>query len=170
MGWPDDDQPFRARLVEIWGRLADDAYPDGGGAPGRPRRARRERCAHTVARESPTARWRTCASGPEVFGLHLAALDVRIHARVPTTRTTGCIASLAAAAAPSGATAGGRSGRLIVSMTASADDVLAAEARGRGRAPSSQVVPLLETIDDLRGAPAPRRRRCSSASPRARSR
>ena len=152
-GLPDDDQPFRARLVEIWGRLADDAYPDGEALLADLDALDRALRAHRGSRiaDGALADVRTRA---RVFGLHLARLDVRIHASTlsePDERLHRVFAAAARAQRRHGRRA---LGRVIVSMTSSADDVLAAEELAAEAGAELAGVPLLETIDDLRGAPA----------------
>jgi phosphoenolpyruvate carboxylase len=88
------------------------------------------------------------------FGLHLAKLDVRIHAsaiREPDERIRRTLTAAAAAQVRHGAAA---VDRLIVSMTRTADDVLRAEELAREAGAALEGVPLLETISDLRGAGA----------------
>ncbi|RDI74569.1 Phosphoenolpyruvate carboxylase [Gaiella occulta] len=148
-----EDEPFRARLVEIWGRLADDAYADGAALlddldvlDAALRSHRGERMADGGLAD---VRRRVL-----VFGLHLAKLDVRVHSsavREPDERLRRTLAAAARARRRHGARA---LDRLIVSMTHTADDVLAAEALAAEAGAELQGVPLLETIDDLRGAPA----------------
>ena len=86
------------------------------------------------------------------FGLHLAKLDLRVHAsavREPDERLRETLAAAASAQARHGAAA---VDRLIVSMTRTADDVLDAEALAREAGAALEGVPLLETIADLRAA------------------
>jgi phosphoenolpyruvate carboxylase len=80
----------------------------------------------------------------ELFGFGLARLDVRLHARELREGTARAREMLAAARGSDAA------GTLIVSATASAGDVLRAFELTEG---PLRVVPLLETIDDLRAAP-----------------
>ena len=147
----DDDEPFRAVLVEIWERLGADAYADGGALladlddlDALLRAHRGERVADGRLADL-RARART-------FGLHLAKLDLRVHAsaiRTPDERLRSTLAAAARAQARHGV---GAVDRLIVSMTRTADDVLDAEAMAREAGAALQGVPLLETIADLRAA------------------
>src|SRR4030095_11855597 len=93
----------------------------------------------------------------ELFGFHLAKLDVRLHARElrkPTARTRRTFAAAARVQKRHGAEtldctlisrarAGGRG----------AGAGRAAARRGGGAPPRLSLVPLFETIDDLRAAP-----------------
>ena len=148
----DDDEPFRSMLVEIWERLGADGYADGAelvadldDLDALLRAHRGERVADGGLADL-RARART-------FGLHLAKLDVRVHAsaiRAPDERLRATLAAASRAQARHGQVA---VDRLIVSMTRTADDVLDAEdARPRSRRRARQGVPLLETIADLRAA------------------
>ena len=86
----------------------------------------------------------------ELFGFHLAKLDVRLHAdevRAPTDRTREVFAAVAAARRRHGPRA---LDTVIVSATTSADDVL--RVLDLTDEPVS-IVPLLETIADLAAAP-----------------
>ncbi len=149
----DSDEPFRDALVTIWNRLGEDAYPDGGALLDDLDRldALLRRHGGTRVAEGGLADLRARA---RTFGLHVAKLDVRVHAtavREPDERLHHTLAAAAAARSRHGAAA---IDRLIVSMTRSADDVLHAEALAREAGADLQGVPLLETIDDLRGAGA----------------
>jgi phosphoenolpyruvate carboxylase len=145
------DEPFRAVLVEIWERLGADAYADGDALladlddlDALLRAHRGERVADGRLADL-RARART-------FGLHLAKLDVRVHAsaiRAPDERLRATLAAAATAQARHGARA---VDRLIVSMTRTADDVLDAEALAEEAGAALRGVPLLETITDLRAA------------------
>jgi phosphoenolpyruvate carboxylase len=150
-GLPEDDQPFRARLVEIWGRLADDDYADGDALLADLDALDATLRSHRGARiaDGALADVRTRA---RAFGMHLAALDVRVHAtavREPDERLQRTFAAAARAQRRHGARA---LHRVIVSMTTSADDVLAAEELAADAGAMLAGVPLLETVDDLRGA------------------
>jgi len=145
------DEPFRAGLVEIWEALGVDAYPDGAGLvasldrlDGLLRSHRGDRVADGGLADL-RARART-------FGLHLAKLDIRVHAsaiREPDARLKETLAAVARAQARHGVAA---VDRLIVSMTQTADDVIRAEELALGEGAQLVGVPLLETIADLRGA------------------
>ena len=147
-----EDEPFRARLTEIWDRLADDGYPDGEALLTDLDVLDAALRAHRGSRIADGA-LADIRARVRVFGLHLAKLDVRVHAsavREPNERLRGTLAAAARAQRRHGA---GALDRLIVSMTHSADDVLAAEQLAAAAGAAVQVVPLLETIDDLHRAP-----------------
>ena len=87
----------------------------------------------------------------ELFGFHLAKLDVRLHAdevAAPTERTRAVFAAIAAARARHGARA---LDTVIVSATRTPQDVLGV--LDLTDEPIA-VVPLFETIADLQTAPA----------------
>jgi phosphoenolpyruvate carboxylase len=84
----------------------------------------------------------------ELFGFHLAQLDVRLHVHeLGSERAREAIAAARSARSRYGERA---LDTLIVSGTSSAEDVLRAVELGGGEL---QVVPLFETIDDLEAAP-----------------
>ena len=152
-GLPEDDQPFRARLVEIWGRLADDGYSDGEALLADLDALDAALRAHRGQRiaDGALAHLRTRA---RVFGLHLAALDVRVHASAVRDPERPLRPTFAAAARAQRRHGPQALHRVIVSMTSSAGDVLAAEELAAEAGAALRGVPLLETIDDLRRAPA----------------
>jgi phosphoenolpyruvate carboxylase len=146
-------EPYREALVAIWERLGDDAYPTGAELLEDLDRIDTELRAHRGARIADGAlldlRLRAL-----VFGLHLAKLDVRVHAsriRRPDTAVRAVMRAIRDAQARHGRLA---VDRLVISMTRSADDVIAAEELARSEGAEVMGVPLLETIDDLRGAGA----------------
>jgi phosphoenolpyruvate carboxylase len=146
-----DDEPFRARLVEIWGRLADDGYRDGAALLDDLDHLAAVLRAHGGERIADGA-LADLRAQVRVFGLHVAKLDVRLHARAlrdPDARVEQTMAAIARVQRRHGT---GVVDRLIVSMTRTADDVLAAEALAAEGGAAVQAVPLLETIADLRGA------------------
>jgi phosphoenolpyruvate carboxylase len=148
-----EDEPFRARLVEIWGRLADDGYADGEALLADLDRLDVALRAHRGARVADGA-LADVRARVRVFGLHLAKLDVRVHAsavRAPDERLQRTLAAVARAQRRHGA---GALDRVIVSMTGSADDVLVVEELAEAAGARVRGVPLLETIEDLRRAPA----------------
>ena len=145
------DEPYRGALVRIWERLAADEYRDAEELARDLARIDAALRAHGAARVADGA-LADLRARVEVFGLHVATLDVRVHAGEVRERAERVVAAFEAAA-----TARERHGprsvdRVIVSMTASAGDVLAAEKLAREAGLDVPAVPLLETIADLRGA------------------
>ena len=147
----DAPEPYRAELVRIWGRLADDGYADGDALLVDLRSLEAALRAHRGSRIAEGGLADVIVRA-EVFGLHLAALDVRVHAsevREASERFRAALVAIARAQQRHGAVA---FGRLIVSMTRTADDVLRAEELASEARAEIDAVPLLETIADLRGA------------------
>jgi phosphoenolpyruvate carboxylase len=143
------DEPYRRKLSFMWRRLDADAYGSV------------DRLADDLAlldRSLRAHRGTRIADGPlaalrrrvEIFGLHLARLDVRVHARDlvdPEPRIRGLFDAIGTARRRHGEQA---LGTVIVSGTTSAADVL------RVRDLSSEalsLVPLFESVDALRAAP-----------------
>lgn len=148
---PASDEPYRTELVRIWERLAADDYPDAEELADDLARVDSTLRAHGAARVADGA-LADLRSRVEVFGLHVATLDLRVHAKDVREKAGHVVAAFTA-----GAEARERHGpraidRVIVSMTARAGDVLAAETLARAAGLNVHAVPLLETIDDLRGA------------------
>ena len=146
-----DDEPYRRRLSSLWARLAD---PDALTAEELLAeldlidRSLRDHGGERVA-DGGLAELRTRV---EVFGFHLAKLDLRVHAstiREPDERLLETLRAGGRVQQRHGARA---LDRLIVSMTASADDVLAAERLAAQEGLDVLGVPLFETIGDLRAA------------------
>jgi phosphoenolpyruvate carboxylase len=153
-----EHEPYRRKLSLVWHRLGETITrrPDGYPSP-------RELLAdlELVDRSLRANRGARLADGRlaalrrrvEVFGFHVAALDVRLHAtelRRPTARTRRSFAATARAQSRHGEQA---IDTLIVSGTESAADVLAGVDLAREAGANLSVVPLFETIDDLRRAP-----------------
>ncbi|HEY2936606.1 MAG TPA: phosphoenolpyruvate carboxylase [Gaiellaceae bacterium] len=144
------DEPFRRKLSLMWWRLGHDGYAsaadfaadldllDASLRAGRGARIADGRLAELRRRV-------------EVFGFHLAKLDVRLHAndvREPDERVRETFKAVARARARHGPEA---LDTVIVSGTSSADDVRRAVELTEERL---AVAPLFETIADLRAAPA----------------
>ena len=146
-------EPYRRRLTAIWERLGEDRY-------GSPDELRAELdLLETSLRAHGGSR---IADGGlaalrrriDVFGLTGPALDLRIHARQLRDDPEAALEVLEEAAALQLQRGSEAIDTLIVSMTHSADDVLLAESLASQAGLHVTVVPLLETIDDLRGAEA----------------
>ena len=149
----DAHEPYRAALVRIWGALADDAYADGAALLEDLRLLDRVLREHRATRIADGALADVVVRA-QVFGLHLATLDLRVHASEVRAGSDRLRAALVAAARAQTRHGPAAIGRLIVSMTSSADDVLRAEELAGEAGLAVQAVPLLETIADLRGAAA----------------
>ena len=122
----DAPEPYRAALVRIWGTLADDGYADGEALLGDLSQLEHALREHRGGRIADGTLADVIVRA-QVFGLHLAALDLRVHAREVregSERLRGALVAAARAQVRHGPAA---IGRLIVSMTSSADDVLRAE-------------------------------------------
>jgi phosphoenolpyruvate carboxylase len=147
------DEPYRRRLTSIWQRLGEDAFASGDDLLAELDLVDASLRAHGGARiaDGSLADLRRKF---EIFGLHLAKLDLRAHARAIRERDPQLVATL-----ETGARLQRRHGtraldRLIVSMTSSAADLAAAEELARAAGLTVEAVPLFETIADLRGADA----------------
>ena len=138
IGDQNEDEPYRRKLSFVWHRLVTDAYESAEAFSADldvlDRSLRANRGARIADGALAALRRRV-----EIFGFHLAALDVRVHARdlvEPDDRIQALLR-----AAP---------GTVIVSGTATAADA----ARVHDVAPAAHVVPLFESIDALRAAPS----------------
>ena len=89
-----------------------------------------------------------------MFGLTGPSLDLRLHSSSLTGDPDGVLAVLGEAAALQRRRGREAIDTLVLSMTRTADDVLLAESLAAQAGLEVDVVPLLETIDDLRGAGA----------------
>jgi phosphoenolpyruvate carboxylase len=143
-------EPYRRKLSFIWWRLGNDGYA-------RPIELLAD--LDILARSLAANRGTRIASGRlealrrqvEIFGFHLAKLDVRLHAsevRQSSERAREALAAVAGVRKRHGPEA---VDTVIVSGTTSASDVLAV--LDLSDEPLS-IVPLFETISDLERAPA----------------
>jgi phosphoenolpyruvate carboxylase len=150
LGSQNEAEPYRRKLSFVWWRLGSDGYssPDQLAAD-----------LAIVDRSLRAHRGERVAAGPlaelrrrvELFGFHLAKLDVRLHAdqlAQPDERVRETFRAVERAREAHGPAA---LDTVIVSGTTSARDVLAV--RDQTGEPLS-VVPLFETIPDLRSARA----------------
>jgi len=146
-------EPYRRRLTAIWETLAVDGY-----------RSSRELADEldVVERSLRAHRGGRVADGGlaalrrrlDVFGLHGTALELRLHSATLRDDPERTAAVLREAAALQRVRGTGCIDRLVVSMTHDADDVLRAEELAAEAGLDVAVVPLLETIADLRGSSA----------------
>jgi phosphoenolpyruvate carboxylase len=147
IGSQNEGEPYRRKLSFVWWRLGNDGYSrarelaDDLGVIDASLRA------HRGARIAEGA-LATLRRRVEIFGFHLAKLDVRLHAReLAGERVPETFAAVRRVRVRHGPEA---LDTVIVSGTSSAADVLAAlDASGE---PLS-IVPLFESITDLRAAP-----------------
>ncbi len=149
----DSDEPYRAFLTSIWERLRADGYHTGAELAADLERIDGALRAHRAAAIADGA-LADLRARIEVFGLHLASLDLRAHVGEVRERGPRLVQALEAAARVQSRFGEEAVGRLVLSMTSSAEDVLGAERLVDEAGCRLTVVPLLETIDDLRGAPA----------------
>jgi phosphoenolpyruvate carboxylase len=129
------DEPYRRKLSFVWRRLQDGPYDRFAGDLDTIDRSLRANRGARIADGSLAALRRRV----EIFGFDLAAVEVRVHARDAVEPDERIRALLAAA----GET-------VIVSGVDSADDVR----RVQRLTPAENVVPLFESVEALRAAPA----------------
>jgi phosphoenolpyruvate carboxylase len=139
-------EPYRRKLSFMWWRLGNDGY-DGAEELLADLRLIRKSLALYRGRRVADGRVAALERMVEIFGFHVAKLDVRLHAR----ELGGERAREALAAAEEVRRLHGRDAldTLIVSGTSSLDDVQRAR-----ELTDLEVVPLFETVDDLAAAPA----------------
>jgi phosphoenolpyruvate carboxylase len=141
-------EPYRRKLSFMWWRLGNDGYGDAQQLADDLAVVERSLRAHRGGRvaDGRVARLQRLV---EIFGLHVAKLDLRLHARdLATERAQEAVAAGEAGRRRLGPAA---LDTLIVSGVSSADDVR--QALALTREPLS-VVPLFETVGDLERAPA----------------
>ena len=148
-----DDEPYRRRLSSLWNRLGEDAFSSASELLAELDLVDASLRAHRGERiaDGGLAALRRRV---EIFGLHLAKLDLRVHVtavREPDSRLRETLATAARLQARHGTEA---LDRLIVSMTAPRSTTSRRRRRSPPRPGSRlEVVPLFETIADLRAAP-----------------
>jgi len=144
-------EPYRRRLTAIWERLDGDGYGSVDELRAELDLVETSLRAHGGARiaDGGLAALRRRL---DAFGLTGPALDLRVHSRPLRDDPEATVGVLEEAAALQRRRGNGAIDTLIVSMTHSADDILLAESLASRAGLTVTVVPLLETIDDLRGA------------------
>jgi phosphoenolpyruvate carboxylase len=146
IGARNEVEPYRRKLSFMWWRLGNDGYAGSDELLG-DLRVVRESLAGNRGRRIGEGRVRRLERMVELHGFHLAKLDVRLHARdLAGERAREALAAVAEVQRSHGA---GALDTLVVSGTASADDIKLARSLTDLR-----VVPLFETVDDLGAAPA----------------
>jgi phosphoenolpyruvate carboxylase len=153
IGEQNRDEPYRRKLSFVWWRLGNEGY---GRVEGLERdldvldRSLRAHAGDRIA----DGRLASLRRRVELFGFHVAKLDVRLHAaelREVTPRVRKALAAVAEWQERLGEEA---VDTVIVSGTESAADVLAVVDFAGDAGACISAVPLFETIRDLREAPA----------------
>jgi phosphoenolpyruvate carboxylase len=147
------DEPYRRRLTSIWQRLRADGFASARDLLDELDLLDRSLRAHRGARIADGG-LASLRRRVEIFGLHLAKLDLRTHARSVRERDSKLLETLGTAGRLQQRYGTAALDRLIVSMTSSAADLAAAEELAGEAGLAVSVVPLFETIDDLRRADA----------------
>jgi phosphoenolpyruvate carboxylase len=150
IGDQNEGEPYRRKLSFVWWRLQTDGYPSPDDFAADLALIDASLRAHRGARVADGA-LADLRRRVELFGFHVAKLDVRLHARdfaAGGERVTGTFEAVARIRERHGPQA---LDTVIVSGTSSAADALAAlDASDE----LLSVVPLFESIADLRAAPA----------------
>ncbi len=153
IGEQNRDEPYRRKLSFVWWRLGNDGY----------RRAEELQADLDVIDRSLRAneggriadgRLADLRRRVELFGFHVAKLDVRFHAAELAERSARVAEALGAVAEAQGRLGERAVDTVIVSGTESAADVLAAVDLAADAGARVSPVPLFETIRDLGEAPA----------------
>ena len=140
------DEPYRRKLSFMWRRLDADAYASVEDFAADLELLDRSLRTHRGARIADGA-LATLRRRVEIFGLHLAKLDLRVHAHETDERMRELLDGAAAARARHGPQA---LDTVIVSGTSSAQDVHRVRELSADRL---SLVPLFESVEDLRAAP-----------------
>jgi phosphoenolpyruvate carboxylase len=147
------DEPYRRRLTAIWERLGEDGYADASALRTEldlVDSSLRANGGERIADGGLAALRRQL----DVFGLHGASLDLRVHSAALRNAEGGVAEVLGEAAELQRIHGLECIDGLVISMTRTADDILLAERLVKAAGVHVQVVPLLETVADLRGAPS----------------
>jgi phosphoenolpyruvate carboxylase len=148
IGSQNEGEPYRRKLSFMWWRLGNEGYASAAELLADLDVLDRSLREHRAARIAD-GRLAALRRRAELFGFHVATLDVRLHAddlRRADERVRETFAAVARARGRHGAEA---LDRVIVSGTSSAEDVLAALELSDE---PLTVVPLFESIADLRDA------------------
>lgn len=153
IGDQNGDEPYRRKLSFIWYRLGNDRYARAEELAADLDVIERSLRAHGGERiaDGRFARFRRSL---ELYGFHVAKLDVRFHAEELRRATARVRESLEAVAEAQGELGEGAVDSVVVSGTESAADVLAVVDLATAAGARVSPVPLFETIHDLREAPA----------------
>jgi phosphoenolpyruvate carboxylase len=152
-------EPYRRKLTAIWRRLDNELA--GRDEPGYRRAAGLAAdldlvdasLRHHGGARIADGRLAALRRRVAVFGLHIARLDVRVHAEQVRAPDEGLRATLAAVRAAQEEHGREALDTVVLSGTASADDVLATYALADAAGCDISVAPLFETIADLAHAP-----------------
>jgi phosphoenolpyruvate carboxylase len=141
-------EPYRRKLSFVWWRLGNDGYDSPHELAADLAVVDRSLRAHRGARIADGL-LADLKRRVEIFGFHLAKLDLRLHAaEIRSERARAALHALSAVRRRHGEEA---ADTVIVSGTSNAADVLGVFAAGDE---TLRPVPLFETIEDLRAAPA----------------
>ncbi|HSK17203.1 MAG TPA: phosphoenolpyruvate carboxylase [Gaiellaceae bacterium] len=152
IGEQNRDEPYRRKLSFVWQRLGSEGYAGPEALAADLALLDRSLRAHGGARIAD-GRLAALRRRVELFGFHVAKLDVRLHAgelREGSERARDAFRAVAALQERHGPAA---LDTAIVSGTESAEDVLALLGLAEDAGARISPVPLFETIHDLREAP-----------------
>ena len=145
------EEPYRRRLTSIWERLGAGQIADASELQRELELVDRSLRGHAGSRIADGG-LASLRRRLDIFGLHGVTLDLRIHSTA-LREEPGRVREVVEEAALLQTTHGRQCiDGLIVSMTRTADDILLAERFAADAGLDVAVVPLLETVADLRGA------------------
>jgi phosphoenolpyruvate carboxylase len=162
IGDQNEGEPYRRKLSYIWRRLGVSIDPEeSSGDAGYAGAAELLADLDMIDRSLRSHRGARIAEGRlaalrrrvAMFGFHIAALDVRLHARDLEAGAPHVAASMRAVAQVQRVHGTVACRTLVVSGTSGTVDVHRALAAARGGGADLAPVPLFETIEDLRAAP-----------------
>jgi phosphoenolpyruvate carboxylase len=153
IGEQNRDEPYRRKLSFVWWRLGNDGYGRAEELLADLDVIDRSLRAHEGGRIAD-GRLADLRRRVELFGFHVAKLDVRFHAAELAERSPRVSEALGVVAEAQDSLGERAVDTVIVSGTESADDVLAAVDLAADAGARISPVPLFETIRDLGEAPA----------------